>query len=414
MKVLMPLNFYYRRGGDAAYSLALQDLLESRDHRVIPFSTRHPESLSSPYEHDWVSPIDFADADARRSLKDAWQVTTRSILSYEAWHKLNRLLDRESVDVAHLQNVHHHLTPSILYALRRRRIPVVWTLHDYSILCPATHFLSNGVRCESCKQVRYYQAVIKRCKRGSIGASFLAAASNSVHRALGVFRMVDRFIAPSRFLKEKFVEFGFAPERILHIPHFLDCARMTPSSEDKGYFLYVGRLSREKGPEILLRAARSYPGLDIHVVGDGPDGASLIKTYGRVAGVRFLGRKEGDGLEKAFAGARAVVVPSECYENFPMVVLEAYAYGKPVIASRLGALPEVVRDGESGLLFTPGDPEDLAAKMRRTHESRELANRLGTTGRDWLEREYGPRLHYERILAAYEEASREAAGTHAP
>ncbi len=401
MRILLPLKFYYHRGGDSTYALSLQKLLELHGHEVIPFSTRHPESLPSPYADSWVSSIDFASAHRHRSPRDAVSVAYRSILSFEAWRKIRDLLNEQSVDVAHLQNIHHHLTPSIFYALERKKIPVVWTLHDYVILCPATHFLSQGKRCEACKKVRYHQAILRRCKRGSISASFLAAAANSVHRALDVYRLVDRFIAPSRFLIDKFVEFGFEADRFVHIPHFLDYAKVSPSRRFGDYDLFVGRLSEEKGAEILLRAA-AMKNSGTWIVGDGPDGERLKNEFGHLPNVHFKGRQQGRELATSFEASRAVVVPSECYENFPMVVLEAYAHGKPVVASRLGALPEVVREGVTGLLFTPGDSEDLADKLELLRNQPDLAQRMGESGRKWLEEEFGPDQHYQRLMDLYE------------
>lgn len=410
LSVVVPLNFYYPRGGDTTYALSLEALLASRGHRVIPFATRHERSLSSPGDGFWVSSIDYGKTRVRKSLPDVFRVVTRSVLSAEAARKMRELLEANPVDVAHLQNVHFHLTPSILYPLSRKRVPVVWTLHDYSILCPAAHFLSQGTRCEACKKVRYYQAVLKRCKEGSLPASGLAALASTAHRVLGLFRRVDRFIAPSRFLLEKFVEFGFPREQLVQLGHFLDHRSVDPGPGPGQGFVYAGRLSREKGVDVLLRAAARRPELSVQILGEGPQEDELRARFGHLPNVRFHGHRTGEELARAFRSARAVVVPSECYENFPLVILEAYAHRKPVVCSRLGALPELVDEGNTGLLFTPGEDEELGNILARLDRDALLAQRLGASGRELLEREYGPEPHYRSLLRIYREVI-EASGS---
>jgi glycosyltransferase involved in cell wall biosynthesis len=403
MRILLSTKFYFPRGGDSVYTLALEKLLRDKGHETLAFSMDHPRNLPSPQASDFVSHIDFAESHERRSFRDTLRVPFRSVLSYEAYRNLDRLLAREKVDVAHLQNVHFQLTPSILYALRKHRVPVVWTLHDYVILCPASHFLSHGEICESCKPARYYQAVVKRCQRGSLSASLLAATASAVPRFLGSYRSVARFVTPSRFMREKFLDFGFPDRQLAQVPHFLDCVNIRPSREIGKYFLYVGRLSSEKGPEILLRAAPELTNEDIRLVGDGPDENRLRQEYGRQENVRFLGRREGQELRELFAGARAVVVPSVCYENFPMVILEAYAHGKPVVASRIGAIPELVEDGGTGLLFEPGNCAELASKLRELVRSPARAQDMGLRGRARVERELSPESHYRLLEPLYRE-----------
>ena len=405
LKVLLATKFYYRRGGDAVYTLALENLLRSHGHETAVFASKHPDDLPSPHDSDWVSPIDFARAHERRSLVDVLRVPFRSVLSYEAFRKLDRLLEKERFDVAHLQNIHFHLTPSILYALEKHRVPVVWTLHDYVLLCPVATFLSKGSVCEACRPTRYYQAVLKRCQRGSVSASTLAALASAVPRLLGVYSKVHRFLTPSRFMHAKFIEFGFPEENLAQVPHFLDCANIQPSKGIGGYFLYVGRLSREKGPDVLARVGEWHPELEIRLVGDGPDDQELKQMYGHLSRVRFMGRREGDELAKLYSGALAVIVPSLCYENFPMVILEAYAHGKPVVVSRLGALPDLVKEGATGLLFEPGNSTELGSRLKELASAPERAREMGTNGRKWLEREFGAEAHYEKLQRIYEEAS---------
>ena len=404
MRVLLSTKFYYPRGGDSIYTLGLEKLLNSKGHETLIFSMHHPESLPSPQSESWVSPIDFAESYLRRRPSDAIRVPLRSVLSYEAYRRLDALLDDERIDLAHLQNIHFHLTPSILYPLRKRNIPVIWTQHDYVVLCPAAHFLSHGKVCEACKNTRYYEAVWRKCQRGSLAASFLTAAASTVHRLLDVYRMVDRFVTPSRFMRDKFIEFGFPESQVVHVPNFIDFARIEPSPRERGYLLYVGRLSREKGIETLLRTVAGFPDLELRVAGDGPNADELKKEYGGLEHVHFLGWQDPEPLAALYAEAMGVVLPSECYENFPMVILEAYAHAKPVVASRLGALPENVREGETGLLFAPGNSAELRGRLEQLFRSPASAREMGLNGRKWLERDFSPEAHYLNLQRVYEEA----------
>lgn len=406
MRVLLCSNFYYRRGGDCTYLLALQSLLERHGHETAVFSMRHPQNRPCPQEEYFVDHLDYAELNKSKNPLNAAKVLGRSIWSRQARRNVARLVADWKPDVAHLQNVHAYLTPSILGPLKAAGVPVVWTLHDFKLLCPDSHFLSGARICEECKGGRFWRCAANRCKKGSRAASLVAALEAYVHGALGIRRRVDRFIAPSQFLRDKFVEFGWPAERFSVLPNFLPgepAARPSPA-EPGSYGLYLGTLLPFKGVGTLLRAlVRAVPH-PFHVLGDGESRGELERLAGELGlgdRVAFRGFVQGAELERELAGARYAVVPSECYENCPYAALELMARGIPVAASDLGGLPELVRDGETGWLFPPGDAPALAERIDRLWTDGELRSRLGARAREFVLGRAAAEVHYRNLMAIY-------------
>jgi glycosyltransferase involved in cell wall biosynthesis len=317
-----------------------------------------------------------------------------------------RLIEDARPAIAHIHNCHSHLTTSILAPLRHAGIPIVWTLHDYRLVCPNSDFLSGDEICERCLPNRYHHVVLRRCKKGSIGASAVAMAASVYDRVTGVPRNVQRFIAPSRFLAEKLEQGGFDPARITVLPNFVDTASFDPRPEGD-YALYFGRLSREKGVDILLEAMARVGKGKLKIAGDGPareDLEALASGLG-LASVEFLGHRSGDELRDILSGAQFVVLPSRWYENLPFSIMEAFASGKPVIASDIGGIPEMVDDGENGLLFPMGDVGELERQLATLFDSHELCGKMGAKGREKALRLYSAGYHYDRIMEIYSEAA---------
>jgi glycosyltransferase involved in cell wall biosynthesis len=385
--------------------LSLSKLLEEKGHEVVPFAMESPRNLPSPYARFFVSEIDFPELLRRGSPGAAWKVATRSIYNGEARRKIAALVDEAKPDVAHFHNIHAHLTASIVAPLRRRGVPIVWTLHDYRLICPNTSLLSGGEICERCIPNRFYQAILQRCKKGSLAASGVAMLSTLYDRLERLPSRIDRFVAPSEFLKSKLIEGGFDPARIECVPNFADLAGFAGLPE-KDYFCYVGRLSREKGIDVLVRAAASLDAGRLLVVGDGPE-AENLRALARELGtnrVEFAGYRSGDELKRILAESQFVVLPSRWYENLPYTVMEAFASSKAVVASRIGGIPEMVEDGANGLLVPAGDAGALAAALRRMLGDRRVREEMGRRGREKAERRYGREKHYGEIERIYREA----------
>lgn len=382
MRILLCSNFYYRRGGDCTYLFALKELLERHGHEIAVFSMRHPLNLPCPQEEYFVDFLDYAELNKSKNPANAAKVFGRSIWSCQARRNMSRLIANWKPDLAHFQNIHAYLTPSILGPLEAAGVPVVWTLHDYKLICPNDNFFSNGRICEECKGGGYWHCAKNRCKKGSRAASAVAALEAYVHRFLDLPERVAAFIAPSEFVKRKFVEYGYPPERISALPHFLD-GIPAPVSGAGGYGLYAGTLMPFKGVETLLRALAQAPPHPFHVLGGGAMQGEF-ERQARDLGlgpVTFRGFRSGAELEAELAGAAYAVVPSEWWETFSYAAQEPLARGIPAIASDLGALPELVRNGETGLLFPPGDAGALAERIERLWTDPALRARLGAQAR---------------------------------
>ena len=406
MRVLMVQTFYYQRGGDSTYMLGLSKLLEERGHEVVPFGMETANNLPTPYARYFVSEIDFPALLARRSPGAAWRVLARSVYSGEARRKIAELADAVKPDVAHFHNIHAHLTTSIVAPLRARGVPIVWTLHDFRLVCPNTSFLRGGEICERCLPNRFYEAVLRRCKKGSLPASLVAAITTLYDRAARVPSRIDRFVAPSAFLKRKLAEGGFDPARIAVVPNFvdLDSYRALP---EKDYFVYIGRLLHEKGLDHLVRAVSKLDRGRLVIVGEGPvegDLRALVRELGTDR-VEFAGHRSGEELRRLVAESQFVVLPSRWYENLPFAIMEAMASSKPVVASDLGGIPEMVDDGATGLLFPAGDVDALAGRLRSMLADRAAREEMGRRGREKAERLYGRDAHYERIMGIYGEVA---------
>jgi glycosyltransferase involved in cell wall biosynthesis len=404
MRILMVQTFYYYRGGDSTYMLSLSKLLEEKGHEIVPFAMEHPLNLPSPYGRFFVSEIDFPDLLRRSSPGAAWKVATRSIYNGEARRKIAALADEVKPDVAHFHNIHAHLTASIVAPLLKRRIPIVWTLHDYRLICPNTSLLSRGELCERCIPNRFYQAVLQRCKKGSLPASFIAMLTTLYDRLERIPVRIDRFITPSDFLKSMLLRGGFDRSRIACVPNFVDLAGYTGLAE-KDYFCYIGRLSHEKGLDVLIRAVASLDAGRLLIVGDGPEADSLRRLAAELgtSRVEFAGYRGGAELKRILGESQFVVLPSRWYENLPFAVMEAFASSKAVAAARIGGIPEMVDDGIDGLLFPAGDAAALAACLRRMLGDRRTREEMGRRGRDKAERLYGRETHYAQIERVYRE-----------
>jgi glycosyltransferase involved in cell wall biosynthesis len=379
---------------------------------------KHPRNFPCDDEQFFVSHIDFQELNRKKSLLNIGRVLYRSIYSTEARIKVGKLLDTIRPDVVHVQNIHGHLTPSILFEFEKRQIPVFWTLHDYKLICPNTHLLSNGEICEACRGGKFYHCALKKCKKNSRGASVVASLEAMVHEYFRVTEKVWQFISPSRFLIDKFAEFGWPRERIAHVPNFLSLEKFTTQKEnDAGFVLYVGQLEPWKGLRTLLKACSALPDISFRIVGDGSHRA-LLEEAARSDGVvnaSFEGYLAGEALIDLQRSCSLVVAPSECYENYPYAVMEAMALGKPVIASRLGGLPELVQDELTGYLFEARDYRELSEKIRLLASDRHLRAQFGSRARERALKEFDAASHYKGLMDVYNGAgSKVSLKTHRP
>jgi glycosyltransferase involved in cell wall biosynthesis len=392
-------NYYYPRGGAEVVFLRHNGMLNEAGWEVVPFAMNHRMNEGAPQRAEFVSELEYGhDSEAmltriRKGLK--------AVYSFEARAKLARLIDRARPDVCHAHNVYHHLSPSILSVVRARGIPLVMTLHDLKIACPAYSMLSHDGVCERCRDGRLWQVLTHRCMKGSLALSALVMVESYLHVWLGSYlKNVDRFLVPSRFYLSKLVEWGFPADRFEYVPNFVAAELFEPCYAPGARFVYFGRLSPEKGVATLIRAAAAAQvGLD--VIGTGPAEPELRALADR-HDVRFLGYLTGAKLNAAVSAARAVVAPSECYENAPLAVLEGAALGKPLIVAHIGGLPELVVEGETGWSFESRSVAELAACLRRVAElpDAEVAA-VGRAARRRIEDEFPRQRYLDGIRAVY-------------
>ena len=359
-------SYYYRRGGAEAVMLDQNELLASRGWDIVPFAMDYEKNFETPYDEYFVEEIDFAsDYAPVEKVRKA----VKSIYSLEARREIGRLIDKVRPDIVHAHNVYHHLTPAIFGAVKKKGVPMVMTVHDLKIGCPSKLMLAPDGVCERCKGGKTWNAVTTRCQKDSLALSAVVALETTLHNALGSYRNnVDLFILPSHFHTNKLVEWGLPREKTRYLPNAVDVSQLRADYTPGDRFVFVGRLSEEKGLLTFVKAV-AEAGSKATIVGTGPQEDELRQTVDATgADVEFAGYQTGDALFDIVRGARALVLPSECYENAPVVLLEAYGVGTPVLGSNLGGIPELIIEDQTGLLAQAGDVDSFAAAMRRYDE----------------------------------------------
>lgn len=402
MPNLLSINTYhYRRGGSDAVFFEHDALFRDLGWDTAVMTMHHPKNIASPWSEFFVDEIEFGHAyGALRKLAMAGKI----IYSLEARRKLDRLLARFRPDVAHMHCIYHHISPSVLPLLKERGVPVVMTAHDLKLCCPAYKMLNRGGICEKCKGGNLLNVALNRCLRDSLAVSSLVMVESAVHRALGLYRdNLDCIVTPSEFFRNKHIEWGWPKEKLVFIPNFVQAQEFIPRFEPGDYFFYFGRLAPEKGVATLIRAA-ARAGVRLRIAGTGPEEAAL-KTLAAEAGgdIEFLGFVSGELLWKQVREARAVVLPSEWYENASISILEAYACGKPVIGARIGGIPEMVSEGETGWLFDSGSVDGLTERLAQIQNwpVTEIAV-MGQQARRRVEERFNKALYVDRMRSLYE------------
>jgi len=399
MKILLINKFFFSFGGTETAFFRAAELLRSQGHEVIFFSMAHPKNMESRQAPYFVSRVDFEEKDGWREKARAAE---RMLFGRDAQAMLDELLRAEKPDIAHLHNIYHHLSPAIISTLKKHNIPVVMTLHDYKVVCPAYKLFTQGAICEKCRGRRFYWCVLKKCVKNSRGKSLICLLETLLHRKS--YARVDRFISPSHFLIGKITEMGF-PGRCVHIPNFVESTRVAeavPPSDP--LVLFFGRLVQEKGVSVLIEAMEGVPA-DCLIVGDGPEKEALQAQAARSpkARIRFLGHQPYELVQQAVRRSSLVVVPSVWYENNPFSIIESFSLGVPVVAARIGGIPELVIDRETGLLFTAGSSTDLREKISLLLNDPELGRELAKNALRHLENSFHPARHGEKLLALYRE-----------
>lgn len=406
MKILMVNKFFYRRGGSEAYMLELRSLLKKAGHQVIDFSMSDKRNFGSAFSRYFIKHIELGKREGLfKDLKKAGHL----IYSFEAKRKLAKLIKKEKPDIIHLHNFCFQLSPSILRTIKRYKIPTIWTLHDYKIICPNQILFTQGKVCERCKIHKYYNCFSYRCIHNKASQSFLAMVEMYLHKLIfKSYQVVDIFVAPSQFLAQKIIAWKMPVAKIRQLYYFIDLERIKPSQEAGEGIVYVGRLSKEKGILTLLAAMKGFKGINLQIIGEGPQKKPIQRYLKRnkLTNVALTGYKNKEELLELVKKSRLVIVPSIWYENNPVVILEAFALAKPVIGSDLGGIPELVKDGQTGFCFKAGDAKDLQQKIYKAYKDSGLLKRMGANARQLVEKIADPQKHLQQIIKFYNEISK--------
>ncbi|MFC1831908.1 glycosyltransferase family 4 protein [Thermodesulfobacteriota bacterium] len=384
MRILLVHNTYQVSGGEETVFKSEKELLLQHAHQC--------ESAISSNDI-----LDLLIAKFHTALNVSWA-------EYGYKFVLQSIKDFHP-DIVHVHNFFPRLTPSIYDACIETGVPVVQTLHNYRIICPGALLMRNGTICEKCVSGSPYKAIIHRCYRNSILGSWRVARMVDYHRKRKTWQnKVNRYITLTEFSKKKFLEAGLSEEKIVVKPNFyIDLAKGgKEGSTKKQKVIYVGRLSKEKGVINLLNAWNNLA-IDLHlrIAGDGPLLNHIEERRG--SNVELLGRLTSEQVSKEMSTASFLIMPSEWYESFGMVLIEAFAHGLPVVASRLGAMAEIVEDGVTGLHFEPGNAKDLVHKIQWLHDHPEECRKMGNNARQVYEERYTPEKNYEMLMGIYQQ-----------
>ena len=405
MRVLLINKFHYLKGGAERTYFDTARILADHGHDLAFFSMRHELNRSSRWARYFIAGVDYNQPmGAIKKIKAAFNI----FYNWEARRNLERLIKDFKPDVAHFHNIYHQLSFSIITALQKNNIPMVMTLHDHKLVCPNYNLFTRGRIWEKSQPDKYYRCFLDKCVKDSYVKSLVCTLEAYWHKFIKIYDQIDVFIAPSRHLIKKFSEFNFARE-IKYIPNpLMNIAKAKDNCKhaDK-YILYFGRLSEEKGVGDLVAAyGKIKTGHKLYIVGDGPERSNLefrIENLELTEKVSLFGHKSGDDLWDLVKNAAVIVMPSRCYENAPYSVLEAMSLGQVVIAPRLGGLPDMIKDGETGYLYKAGDSNDLAMVIKKViNNPQDINKKIGQQASKVVKERHGREIYYQSLMKIYQ------------
>jgi glycosyltransferase involved in cell wall biosynthesis len=396
MKLLLANKFFFLNGGAELVFFQERDFLVKEGCQVIDFAMAGENNLPSGFSSLFPPKVDFH---AISGLLHRLELGVSFIHSFAAAKNLQQLIDQEAPQLAHLHNIYHQLTPAIIHVLKRNGIPIVMTLHDYKLVCPSYLAMKGQENCLACDGKHFLKPVLRHCQN-SLSEELLLSLEAFWHKWRKSYEMIDHFIAPSRFAADV-VSRRIPADKISVIHNGVATGNYVPNYEAGQYILYFGRLSSEKGVEVLAKAHQRLPEksrMPLKIAGTGPLQEELKKQF---PAVEFIGYKKKKELKNLVAQAAIIVVPSTCYENCSMAIIEAMALGKPVVGSNIGGIPEQIDDGVTGLLFKAGDHEELAEKLAGLQENPNLRKEMGRAARRKLEEAYSMEQHGRSLLSLF-------------
>lgn len=401
MKILLAHKFFHVTGGAEVFFFETGRVLEKYGHDVSYFSTTSENNQPSRFIDYFVEPPEYT----KGSIVMKVAGIGRMIYSHDAKAQFARLIADTKPDLIHVFAIHVHLTPSILVAAHEAGVPVVMSCNDYKHICPNYKLYHHGHICTDCRGGRFYKAVVNRCCKDSMVFSVASSLEAYVHNAMDVYRKyVHTYLFASEFMARETERFwGEGSFRWDKLSNPFDSRKFPLSEAYDDYALYFGRLVDEKGVDVLVRAAAQAPDVKIKIVGNGPDEDNLRRLAQdlKLSNVEFLGPMWGEALDAVLAHARFVIVPSVWHENFPYVINQSFAFGKPVIGSDRGGIPEMVRDGERGLTYPAQDHIALAAAMTELWNDPQRSVEMGRRAKAFVDGEFNDEHFYERLITIY-------------
>lgn len=386
MKILIAHNSYGIFSGEEAVVKSLTALLRSKGHEVIEFTRSSAE----------IEPMRLGRI----------RTFFSGIYSFSSRKAMRRLLAECRPDIVHVHNVFPLISPAVLPECRRAGVPVVMTVHNYRLVCPNGLHMPKGKYeiCEKCCGGREYWCVLRNCEQSYLKSAGYALRTYTARRFAFFTKNVTLFACLTEFQRKRLIAEGYPEDRLRVIPNMYPADAKTQVDHDKSgdFIAYVGRISPEKGIELLLSAARKLSSIPFRLAGNY---GTMPDLAGKApANVYFLGNLDRECLAGFYGQSRFVILCSTCFEGFPMAIVEAMVHGKPVIAPRIGGIPEIVDDGETGLLFEPGNTQELADKIRYLWGRPDSCQEMGQAGREKALREYSPKAYYDRLMTIYENA----------
>lgn len=409
MRILLVNYRYFISGGPEKYMFNIKKILEDKGHEVIPFSIHSNKNVETEYSKYFVEPIGSRDAtyfeECKKTPRVIGQMISRSCYSFEVKRAIQKEINDIKPDLVYILHFVNKLSPSVIRGAKQMKVPVVLRLSDYFLLCPRFDFMCQKKICEDCLKKGYWSCIKKRCVKDSLAASLIRVFSMKLHQFIRIYDDVDAFITPSRFLMKKLADNGFEQGKINCIPTFTTNKAKIGTQTIGSYGLYFGRITEEKGVETVVKAYEKYPEYNVKIVGDDTtEEAIRLKKYvsdHHLNNIEFLGFKSGEELENIIKESRFVLIPSIWYDNLPNTALEAFQYYKPVIASNIGSLTELVTDGFNGYLFEPNNATALFEKIKALDDD-SLVEEMGINSKKYLEEHFSPEAHYEALMRIFQ------------
>jgi glycosyltransferase involved in cell wall biosynthesis len=382
MKILMAHNYYQQYGGEDVSFEAEAGLLETNGHQVIRYARNNTEIK-------------------QYGLFQKFRLPINTIWSSKSHHDVEKIIQKENPDLVHFQNTFPLISPSAFYACKHKNIPIIWTIRNYRLMCLNGLFLRDNRICEVCKGKSFaYPGIRHACYRNSHLQSTVVAAMLTYHKLLKTWsRLIDKYICLSEFSRDKLIEGGLSGKKIFVKPNFINDPG--ENKEERKYALFIGRLSEEKGIHTILKSIERNPSIPLVIVGSGPLEREVKEVCGRLRNVSYLGQIENNQIFEVLKKAKFLIFPTLVFETFGRVIVEAFACSTPVIASRIGAVKELVKNGKTGILFNPEDSENLTSKMKWMWDHPLECRQMGDEARQEYINRFTPEFNYQALISIY-------------